>query len=158
LLPGSIAPTSQPCAPLNFSGTYDHSLDVKNRLTVPAKARAALADGVTIVRSGDGCLQLWPTTAYEAAAEQQLAGVSPFTERGKKMRRYLYGLATQTELDKAGRVGLPAPTLSHAGLTKEATLVGGGLWLEVWDPTRYAANDAALIDEAADLFSDGFPA
>ena len=139
-----------------FTGTYDHTLDVKHRLTVPAKARAALADGVTIVRTPEGCLQLWPTTEYESAANKQLEGVSPFTPRGQKMHRYLFGLAHNTELDKAGRVGLPANAISHAGLSKDATLVGGGPWLEVWDPTRYAEGD--LIAEAADLFADGHPA
>jgi MraZ protein len=142
---------------LPFTGTYDHSLDVKNRLTIPAKARAALADGVTIVMSADQCLQLWPSEAYNAAANQALEGVSPFSQQGRTLRQYFFGQAVQTEMDKAGRVGLPAHVLSHAGIEKAATVVGSGDWLDVWAPERHSASTADLIAKAAEFF-DGHPA
>ncbi len=140
-----------------FTGTYDHTLDVKNRLTIPAKARAALADGVSVVMSADGCLQLWPSEAYNAAAHEALAGVSPFSEQGRTLRQYFYGQSLQTEMDKAGRVGLPPAFLAHAGVTKAATVVGAGDWLDVWAPERHSASTANLIAKAAEFF-DGHPA
>ncbi len=142
-----------------FTGIHDHTLDAKNRLTVPARTRAELTGAVSVVKSPDGCLQLWPASAYEAHAERELEGVSPFTERGRVLRRYFYGSSVATELDKAGRVMLPGHALAHASITREVVVVGAGDWLELWDRDAYAATDADLIGRAADLFENlGHPA
>ncbi len=89
-----------------FHGTFEHSLDTKNRLTVPAKFRAALAGKVFLVRGVDPCISLYPEAVYTALTEAALSGLNPFSPQARELKRMLYGNATDTELDSAGRVML----------------------------------------------------
>lgn len=148
-----------PCA-LALQGTHHHSLDAKNRLTVPAKARPDLAGGVTIVKAPAApCLQIWPEAEYERVASESLQGVSPLDPRAQRKRRLVYANTTAAELDAAGRIGFSQEYLDHAGLGKEVRLVGVGLWLEVWDPVAWDRYQAELNEHAEDdLSSFGHPA
>jgi MraZ protein len=60
-----------------FRGTFDYSLDAKNRLTVPAKFRASLSEGVVLAKGIEHCVQVWTPKAFEAYTESALAGMSP---------------------------------------------------------------------------------
>lgn len=133
-----------------FTGIHDHTLDAKNRLTVPARARPDLGHAVSVVKGFDGCLELWPSADYDAIARQALQGVNPLSREARDLRRHLHGNSFQTELDKAGRVMLPANFLTHASISKDVVLVGTGSNLEVWDRDAYAAQDADLIARASD--------
>jgi MraZ protein len=142
-----------------FQGINDHSLDAKNRLTVPSKARALLSDGVTVAMGFENCLTVYPAADYQQIAKQALAGVNPLSAAARDLKRHLYGNATTTELDSAGRIPIPARYAAHAGITKDVTVVGAGECLELWDPASYAAKNADLIQRAADhIESIGDPA
>ena len=112
-----------------FRGTFDHTLDAKNRLTVPAKFRAALADGVVLARGSERCVEVWPAADYER----------------------LHGAAFDTELDGAGRVGLPPKLLEHAGLAREVAIVGAGDSLEIWDRGAWSSVDEDSPDRINEL-------
>jgi MraZ protein len=124
-----------------FRGTFDHTLDAKNRLTVPAKFRAALADGVVLARGSERCVEVWPAADYERLHGAALEGLNPLASEARELRRRLFGGAFDTELDGAGRVGLAPKLLEHAGLGREVAVVGAGDCLEIWDRGAWSSVD-----------------
>jgi MraZ protein len=77
----------------------------------------------------------------------------------RELKRHLYGNSTTMELDSAGRVMLPPKFAAHAGIGKEVTVIGAGDYLELWDRDAYDAQNADLIQRAADhIQSVGHPA
>ena len=72
-------------------GQYEHSLDSKDRLTIPARFRAALADGMVLSAGLDPCVEAYPTSEYERFQEQVLAELNPLSRHGRMMRRRFHG-------------------------------------------------------------------
>ena len=135
---------------MSFHGIHDHALDAKNRLTVPAKARAGLSDGVAVTKGFEQCLQVWPAADYDRVTRDALAGLNPLSPQARDLKRHLYGNTVSTELDSAGRIMIPAPFLKHAGITKDVVVIGSGEYLELWDRETWHAYDADLIPRAAE--------
>ncbi|MEA2168474.1 MAG: transcriptional regulator MraZ [Solirubrobacteraceae bacterium] len=133
-----------------FQGINDHSLDAKNRLTVPSKARALLANGVTVAMGFEKCLTVYPAADYQDIAKAALAGLNPMSSAARDLKRHLYGNAITVDLDSAGRIAIPPKYAAHAGITKEVTVVGAGECLELWEPASYDTKNADLIQRAAD--------
>jgi MraZ protein len=144
---------------LAFTGTFDHNLDAKNRLTIPSKFRAALAGGVYLVRGVERCISVYPTETYEQIAAQTLQGINPLSPKGRELRRMLYANASETELDSAGRVMLGQKFLEHAAIAREVVVTGVGECLELWDRSAWEAYDTDLTARAPDLTESlGHPA
>ena len=142
-----------------FHGTFEHSLDSKNRLTVPAKFRAALAGKVFLVRGVDPCISLYPEATYTSITQSALSALNPFSPQARELKRMLYGNATNSELDSAGRVMLGTRELEHAGMGREVVITGAGDCLELWDRSGWEAYDRDLSQRAPDLtVSLGHPA
>src|SRR6266508_2392430 len=102
-----------------FLGEFEHLVDEKNRLTLPAKFREALADGVVVTRGMDGCLSAYP--------------LDQLSQDDRMMQRYFFSAAAEAKLDKQGRVMLPAALIEHAGLGREVIVAGVYDHLEIWD-------------------------
>jgi MraZ protein len=144
---------------LAFTGTFEHNLDAKNRLTIPSKFRAALSGGVYLSRAIEHCVSLYPADAYTEMAEAALKTVSSFTPRGRELRRVLYSTALETELDSAGRIMLTPKFMEHAGIGREVVITGAGECLELWDRSTWADYDTDLTARAPDLTESlGHPA
>ena len=134
-----------------FHGTFEHSLDAKNRLTIPAKFRAALAGKVFLVRGVDPCISLYPEATYTQLTQAALSGLNPFSPQARELKRMLYGNAMDVELDSAGRVMLPAKFMEHAGISREVVITGAGECLELWDRSTWQDYDSDLTARASDL-------
>ena len=134
-----------------FHGTFEHSLDAKNRLTVPAKFRAALAGKVFLVRGPDPCISLYPEATYSSLTEAALQGMNPFSTQARELKRLFHSTATDTELDSAGRVMLTPRHLEHASIDREVVITGAGDSLELWDRSAWEAYDRDLSKRAPDL-------
>ena len=142
-----------------FHGTFEHTLDAKNRLTVPVKFRAALAGKVFLVRGADPCISLYPEATYSELTEAALQGMNPFSTQARELKRMFYGNATDTELDSAGRVMLTPRHLEHAAIDREVVITGAGDCLELWDRSAWEAYDRDLSQRAPDLTASlGHPA
>lgn len=113
-------------------GEHDHALDDKNRLTLPAKLRQSFSDGAVVARGMDGCLAVYTREGWNSFVERRLAGLNPFSKEARQMRRYIFAGASETELDKQGRVMIPPPLVEHAGLGREVVVAGVGDRLEIW--------------------------
>lgn len=134
-----------------FRGTFDYSLDQKNRLTVPAKFRAALAEGVVLATGTDGCVEVWRPAEFDERFEAALRNRNPLSKEARKIRQWFFANSHETELDSAGRVALPASLIAHAGLDKEVVVTGIGDHLQVWDRAAWAEHNAALAADIDDI-------
>ena len=114
-------------------GEYEHTLDDKNRLTLPAKFRQAFAGEVVVSRGLDGCLFVFTRENWDSFVAAQLEALNPFSKEARQMSRYMFAGAAETELDKQGRMMVPPSLLGHAGLGREVVVAGVRDHVEIWD-------------------------
>ena len=131
-------------------GEHEHSLDDKNRLTLPAKLRAAFEDGVVVSRGLDGCLHAYPRAAWQRLAER-IASLDELGQDARRMRRHFFSGATQGELDKQGRLVLSPTLIEYAALDREVTVAGVHDHLEIWDRTKWRQQLHELEGSAEDV-------
>jgi MraZ protein len=136
---------------LAFRGLYEHSLDSKDRLTIPARFRSALANGVVLSKGLDPCVDLYTPEGFERVSQTYLAPHSPFSADARKMRRRFHGGSYDEKLDAAGRVRLPKPLIDHAGLSGPCVIVGAGEHVEIWDGPTWARHEAEVDAAAAEI-------
>jgi MraZ protein len=136
---------------LAFRGHYEHSLDAKNRLSIPARFRAAFSSGVVLAKSPEPCVAVWTPETNEAIIERALSGLNPMGSEYRKLSRFYQGNSFEIELDAAGRVTLPPPLLAHAAIEKEVVVVGVGDHLEVWGRTRWEDEQRRLDSEIEEV-------
>lgn len=134
-----------------FRGTFDYTLDAKNRLTVPARFRAELAGGVVLAKGLERYIALWTPTAYDTYTAAALHGLHPLSKDAQKLTRFFAANSLDTDLDAAGRVGLPAFLLEHAGLDKDVVVTGAQDSLEIWDRSTWATYNAALASDVDEI-------
>src|SRR5689334_5740110 len=114
-------------------GSHEHTIDDKNRLTLPAKFRQAFADGVVVTRGLDGCLFAYRREDWDRLVESRLAALDTFSEETRRVERFFFSGAAEADPDKQGRVMLPAHLIEHAHLGREVVVVGVNDRLEIWD-------------------------
>jgi MraZ protein len=117
---------------LAFLGHFEHSLDAKNRLSIPARFRAAFAGGAALGKDPDGCVTVWPLETHTAMVERAFAGLNPMGTEYRKLSRFYQGNSFVIEPDGSGRVTLPSQLLEHGSIEKEVVVAGVGNHLEVW--------------------------
>ncbi|MEJ7875533.1 MAG: division/cell wall cluster transcriptional repressor MraZ [Solirubrobacterales bacterium] len=131
-----------------FRGQHEHSLDAKDRLTIPSKLRAQLAEGVVIAASFDECIEIHPASGFAAYAAQVQSGLNPLGAKARMIRRRIHSGAQDEHLDSAGRVKIPKHLIEHGYLSGACKIVGADTHLEVWSPERWAEQSAAMDAEA----------
>lgn len=121
-----------------FFGEYEHTIDDKHRLTLPAKFREALRGGVVLTRGLDDCLDVYARRDWETLVEARLAPLDPFSKEARDLKRFFFSAASDTELDGQGRVLVPPALTRHATLDREVVVAGVHDHLEIWDRTAWA--------------------
>lgn len=134
-----------------FRGHFDHSLDAKNRLSIPARFRTAFVGGVVLAKDPEPCVAAWPPETHEAIIERALSGLNPMGAQYRKLSRFYQGNSFDLELDAAGRVTLPPPLVQHAEIDKDVVVVGVGDHLEVWGRERWNAIQEGLDAEIEEV-------
>lgn len=119
-----------------FLGEYEHSLDAKGRLAIPARFRALLGEGAIMTRAFDGCLVIYPAEVWRTVAER-LDGLTATQEAARMAKRFVFAGATECEFDRQGRVLVPAFLRNYAALAETAVVVGQYSRIEVWDRGRW---------------------
>ena len=114
-------------------GEYAHTIDDKNRLTLPAKFRESFAEGGVVTRGLDGCLYLYARADWDGLVAGRLAELDPLSEETRLMNRYFFSGAGEAEPDKQGRIMIPPALLEHARLGREVVVAGVYDHLEIWD-------------------------
>ncbi|HEX4106915.1 MAG TPA: division/cell wall cluster transcriptional repressor MraZ [Solirubrobacteraceae bacterium] len=136
-----------------FRGTSDQKLDVKNRLTIPARHRKELEGELVLAVPLDQkpCLWVWRADAYDVYSAAVLAELSPLSEKYFELERLLNSYASDIELDSAGRVMIPPRHMAYAKLAKDVVVVGAGRRLELWDPDAWNDHQPALLHGAGEI-------
>ena len=140
-----------------FRGTFEHALDAKHRLTVPAKFRAALAAGVVLAASPETTssaprsIAIWTPDAYESYTAAALVGRSPISPEARDLKRFFFNYSHDTELDSANRVMIPPTLIEYAGLNKDVVVTGSGECLEVFDRSKYSGYSEDVLTRVPDI-------
>jgi MraZ protein len=133
-----------------FLGEYRHSIDNKDRLTVPVRYRELMDEGAYILRGFDRNLMVLTTKAFEAISRRidQMSLTDPLA---RSLRRLIIGSASRVEIDKAGRILIPDFLCQKAGITydQEAVLVGQGNYFEIWSSNEWALQQKTLDEDEA---------
>jgi len=147
----SRSPALKGTEPVAFRGLYEHSLDSKDRLTVPSRFRAALSDGVVLSKGFDPCVWVHTTEEFEQLSDRFLSPHSPFGRDARQLRRRFHGGSFDEKLHSAGRIRVPKPLIEHAGLAGPCVVVGTGEYLEIWNAEAWAKQEAELDASAPEI-------
>ena len=131
-----------------FLGEHEHTIDDKNRLTLPARFRDAFEGGGVVTRGMDGCLSVYTRNAWERFVSVRLEELDPFSREARQLTRFLFAGAMEAEPDKQGRIMLPPPLVQHAKLSREVVVAGVRDHLEIWDRAIWRAHLEALEGSA----------
>lgn len=133
-----------------FFGTFTPKLDDKGRLTLPAKFREELADGLVVVNGQDHSLAIYPQAEFQVRA-RKATEASRSNPRVRAFVRRLGASADEQSLDSQGRITVAPAHRTYAGLAKECVVIGAVDRIEVWDAASY---ETYLSDHEED-FADG---
>lgn len=136
-----------------FMGTYEHSIDTKGRVIIPAKFRETLGDSFVVTLGLDGCLFVYPEEEWEDFVKQLRE--LPGSKEARKLQRYFMAGAAPCDVDKQGRVLIPSGLREKAGLEKDIVFVGVMSKIEIWSRERWDENDDFdNVDEIAEHMSE----
>jgi len=132
-----------------ISGEYSHTLDAKNRVTLPSKLREQLGGAVVMTKSVDKCILLYPIDSWTEYTDR--LEKLPETET-RRVKRYIYSSAFETSVDVHGRVLIAQNLCDYAELKKNITIIGMGNHVEIWDEDEWKREmNAENADEIASL-------
>lgn len=133
-----------------FMGEYHHSIDNKGRMIVPSKFRDDLGEQFIITRGLDQCLFGYPLSEWKQIEEKLRA--LPLTKKdARAFTRFFFSGATESELDKQGRINIPAPLLQYAKLEKECVILGVSNRIEIWSKPIWEEYFAQSEESFADI-------
>jgi MraZ protein len=138
-----------------FRGQFQHSIDAKGRVSLPARFRDAfVADGdprlILTPAPFDPCLHLYPFRAWQAF-EEKLSELPSLDPRIVRFRRLYVSPAMELELDRAGRLLIPPPFREKADLQKDVFWAGMGRLIEVWSKSLWDDATSMSTEELADF-------
>jgi len=131
-----------------FLGQYQHSIDDKGRLMVPARFRELLEGGAYLTQGFDKCLMVMTEAHFQQVAER-ITSMSLTDPTARLLRRLIFSTAYQVEVDKVGRILVPGNLRQFAELENNVVVAGQGEYFEVWTPTEWEKQTALLNDTEA---------
>ncbi len=131
-----------------FRGEYSHSIDAKGRLIIPAKFRELLGDSFVVTRGFDGCLFVFAQEGWDRF-EEKLNSLPMDKPETRQIVRFFMAGANDVEVDKQGRILLPATLIRYAEIDKEAVIAGVGNRIEIWNKQKW--EDASTFDNIDDI-------
>lgn len=140
-----------------FLGEYEHSLDDKGRLAVPARFREELGESFFITRGFDRCLMGFTRERWDQLA-QQVAGLTLGQDDARNLRRLIFSGAAEVSFDRQGRVLIPQNLREYASLGDQVIIAGVNTHFEIWSRDRWTqvldaldANGAVFAEQLASL-------
>lgn len=130
-----------------FTGTFEHTLDAKGRVSLPSKVRRFLPPTVKTVLSLDkGSVYVFSPKAYKAWFDSFFPnGVNPRSNQDVKLQQRLRAFSEDADIDSAGRIGISAKLRGIVGLDKDVTIIGCGDHLEIVDRAKFSAVEDELL-------------
>ena len=133
-----------------FLGEFEHALDDRGRIAIPAKWRPDLGEGVVVTRGIDRCLFLWPMEEWRAIA-QKLSQLSLMQTDARRIHRLIFSGATDTAPDRLGRILLPGFLREYAELRDNVVLVGLLSRAEIWSGENWQAERTQAEEQSTQL-------
>lgn len=128
-----------------FIGEYQHSLDAKNRIIIPAKLRDGLGDKFVITKGLDGCLYAYPIDEWRNL-EEKLKKLPLTNKDARTFVRFFFSGATEVETDKQGRGLIPANLKEYASIEKDIVSIGALTRVEIWSKEKWDEYNDANVD------------
>jgi MraZ protein len=139
-------------------GEFEITLDAKNRIAIPARLRTAFTAGVFVTQENERCLGGYSAEEFRRRLEEDVDVTTAGSVQRRDVKRRLAATAVSfPELDKQGRVTLPAKHLDYAGISRDVTVIGVADHVEIWDRDAWTEYRAHL-EEEADASADEHPA
>lgn|SRR5690625_2663886 len=132
-----------------FMGEYSHNIDTKGRIIVPSKFREGLGERFVITRGLDQCLFAYPMNEWRTL-EEKLKKLPLTKKDARAFTRFFFSGAVECELDKQGRINIPAPLRKYAAMEKECAVIGVSNRVEFWD----ASNWDSFVEESEESFAE----
>ena len=135
-----------------FMGKYYNSIDAKNRMIVPSKHRDQLGGRCILTKGMDNCLYIYPLGEWEKVVEK----VSALPQTDKNVRKYIrdvFANAEECEIDKQGRILIPAELKKRVFIDKELVTMGAMSRIEIWSKEVWEDPDSYPCDEGEDFIS-----
>lgn len=134
-----------------FLGRFEHSVDTKGRVAVPARFRDKLSGELIITRGNDRCLYLFTQDSWEPLAEK-LNALPTGDQDARNMRRAIFSAAEPVELDKQGRIIIPDHLRQYSGIDGNVAIIGVGNYIEIWNQETWQTLDSN-IEQNVDVIS-----
>lgn len=131
-----------------FMGEYNHTIDAKGRLIVPAKFREALGDEFVVTRGLDDCLFVFPNEGWKVF-EEKLSTLPVANKNARRFARFFLSGAATVELDKQGRILIPTTLREYGALEKEVVFIGVANRVEIWSKERWESS--AVMDDMDEI-------
>lgn len=138
-----------------FLGEYQHLVDQKGRVILPAKFREELADGLVVTKGLEECLFVYTLSEW-AKQEAKINEMSLMNQSGRAFKRTFFSGASKATPDKQGRFVVPQNLRDFASLNKDIVIIGTGDYVEIWDKdkwAKYSAEAEAAYSEIAEKLS-----
>ena len=133
-------------------GEYEHSLDAKGRVIMPAKLREDMGDKFILTKGLDGCLFGFSQTEW-ANFEEKLKTLPLTNKNARNFVRFFLSGATECEMDKQGRFLIVSNLREYAEMDKEIVVIGVGNRIEMWNKekwTKHNSDENISADEIAE--------
>lgn len=137
-----------------FMGEYSHTVDAKGRLIVPSKFREQLGDEFVVTKGLDGCLFVYPNEEWKSI-EEKFRSLPLTIKDARDFSRFFFAGAAACEVDKQGRILLPAVLRNFAAIQKDVVSVGVLNRVEIWSKERWTdANTYEDMDKIAEHMAE----
>jgi MraZ protein len=136
--------------PSLFLGEFEHAIDDRSRLAIPARFRPALDDGLVITRGLDRCLVIYDSESWRSMAER-VRTLNPWQGDARRMQRHFFSGAVPAQPDKLGRVVIPQFLRTYAQLDGDVVVVGLFDRIEVWARGEWQKERSQAERDSAEL-------
>jgi MraZ protein len=130
-----------------FFGTFEHAIDERGRVAIPARYRHAFVDGGVLRVGPEGAVEMYTQSSFDDEVQRRLGADDGNRSLGaRRTRRSFLPAAYAVELDKQGRILVPPQIRERAALDGKVLIIGCGDYLELWHPDEWAGEQAALAE------------
>lgn len=134
-------------------GEFQHNIDAKGRIIIPAKLREDLGAKFVITRGLDGCVFGYPLENWEKIQEK-LKQLPLAKKEARAFTRFFYSAAAEAEIDKQGRINIPSTLVDYANLEKECLVLGVSDRIEIWSKTKWESVSSEIEESFEEIAED----
>lgn len=127
-----------------FLGTFEHTIDLKGRMTIPARFRDLIVDGAYMTIGFENNLMILKADAFEKLSDT-INKLSVTNADARDLRRLMFSHAVEVEIDKAGRILIPTHLRAKVQLEDQAVVLGAGSYFEIWAPVLWTPRSEELL-------------